>query len=283
MPNTTGIIDMACVEPKIMFWAKGTNKNGNRYLVEDYRQSDGTGEQLTPCMECIGCRSDQARDWGVRCYHEAQTIERSCFATFTFEKEPDTFDLRELQLVNKRLRKQGLNYKYFACGESGDKSGRWHYHQLFFGVDFLGGAEPISGDAYYSPILTEIWKNGIVHLSPADPARCFYAAGYTAKKLNPQPGRPAPRSCSSSRPPLGHNWVMRNHESMNRLGHCVVGGQEVPIPRAYYARYGDLLPNAIAKRDQYILDNKDNIRTYDHAPHRATNLTAKYVSKGRTI
>lgn len=274
---------MACTNPKIMFWAKGRNKYGNRYLVIDHAQSDGTGEILTPCMVCMGCRADQARDWGVRCTHEAQTSGQSCFATLTFEKEPENCDLRELQLFNKRLRKAGYKYSYFACGESGDKSGRWHYHQLFFGTDFLGGAEKISGDAYYSPQLTDAWTHGIVHLSPADPARCFYAAGYTSKKLNPKPGRPAPRSCASSRPPIGHTFVMQHHDSMNRLGHCVIGGREVPIPRAYYARYPHLLPNAIAKREQYIEENADNIFTYDHAPSRALNLEAKYKLKGRTL
>lgn len=273
---------MACVQSKIMFWAKGTNKYGNRYLVVDKNQSDGTGEVLVPCQTCIGCRADQARDWGIRCHHEAQTVNQSCFLTLTFENEPEYCDLRELQLFNKRLRKKGYIYKYFACGESGDKSGRWHYHQLVFGHDFLGGAQPLSGDSYYNKTIQELWNHGIVHLSPADPARCMYAAGYTAKKLNPKIGRPLPLSCSSSRPPIGHNWVMKNHENMNRLGHCVVGGKEVPIPKAYYARYAHLLPDAIKKRDAYIQEHKDNIFTVDHEKAREINAYAKYTKNGRT-
>ena len=40
-----------------------------------------------PCGQCIGCKLSYARQWAIRCLHEAQMHESNCFITLTFNDE----------------------------------------------------------------------------------------------------------------------------------------------------------------------------------------------------
>ena len=39
---------------------------------------------LIPCGTCIGCQLERARQWAMRCVHEAQMHERNSFVTLTY-------------------------------------------------------------------------------------------------------------------------------------------------------------------------------------------------------
>lgn len=49
-----------------------------------------------------------------------------------FSTSVPSIDKKDLTDFFKRLRKSGLNFRYFACGEYGDKFARAHYHVIFF-------------------------------------------------------------------------------------------------------------------------------------------------------
>ena len=93
-----------------------------------------------PCGKCIGCLKKRRKDWTTRCIHEARKYEENCFVTLTYNESylPETFDMvkRDVQLFIKRLRKKGYKFRYYGCGESGDRFGRKHAHLVIFGQDF---------------------------------------------------------------------------------------------------------------------------------------------------
>ena len=61
-----------------------------------------------PCGCCIGCRQERARQWAVRCVHEAMLYEENCVVTLTYNDDhlPDgnSLDYFEFQRFIKRLR-----------------------------------------------------------------------------------------------------------------------------------------------------------------------------------
>lgn len=72
-----------------------------------------------PCGMCIDCRLDKARDWAIRCVHEAQLHEENCWITLTYAPEhlPEggSLDKRDLTLFLKRLRKSLVISSNFPC------------------------------------------------------------------------------------------------------------------------------------------------------------------------
>lgn len=189
-----------------------------------------------PCGKCLGCKSDQARDWGVRIIHEAQLHEQNSFLTLTYDDEHYPSDGKiskhELQKFIKRLRKQlDHQIRYFAVGEYGEKTHRAHYHAIIFGDDFLGArAKPVGDRMWSNSFLNDCWGNGMVHVAKYEPATAMYTAGYVTKKL----GNTDTFNLMSRRPPIGKNWLKKYHNQVRQLGHCTLSnGQQVPIPKKY--------------------------------------------------
>ncbi len=51
--------------------------------IKDYKGDP----QRVPCGQCINCRLEKARQWAVRCVHEAQLYAQNCFITLTYSDE----------------------------------------------------------------------------------------------------------------------------------------------------------------------------------------------------
>lgn len=84
-------------------------KPAKKYLDKDLLPKLGTYTQR-PCGYCIGCRLDKAKDWAIRCIHEAQLHKQNCFITLTFDDKhlPDdlSVDKPTFQKFIKRLREK---------------------------------------------------------------------------------------------------------------------------------------------------------------------------------
>ena len=107
-----------------------SKKNHNREMVPF---------QL-PCGKCAECLLEKARDWAVRCTHEAKMHQKDCFITLTYSDQnlpPDgKLNYTHFQLFSKRLRKYaGKDIGFFMCGEYGESTQRPHYHACIFGWD----------------------------------------------------------------------------------------------------------------------------------------------------
>lgn len=136
------------------------------------------GQQF-PCGHCIMCRNQKAREWAVRCLHEADYWESSTFLTLTYRDESlpanQSLDKEELQKFFKRLRKQlskqNRKIKHFSCGEYGEDKGRPHYHSIVFGVNAETDRE----------IIEEAWGHGLIDISIVCYETCQYVGGYMSK------------------------------------------------------------------------------------------------------
>lgn len=96
---------------------------------------------------------------------------------------------REVRRVNPstgRLKNySGPKFKYFHCGEYGERYGRPHYHALLFGVDFpdkVQVAERRGFPVWRSPKLEELWPSGLSEIGTVTFESAAYVARYVVKK-----------------------------------------------------------------------------------------------------
>lgn len=95
------------------------------------------------------------------------------FVTLTYSPE-ELPGGGSLSRLHWRQFTNGIGYRYFGCGEYGERSGRPHYHFVLFGLDPMG-AEAFCGSR---------WRRGLIHVGldvTAHVAR--YVAAYTVKKM----------------------------------------------------------------------------------------------------
>lgn len=130
------------------------------------------------CGNCLGCRTENAKAWALRCTLEFNQATSTAFVTLTYDDKrlPPTLSKRHLQLFLKKLRKRmGPNrpIRFFACGEYGETTNRPHYHLIIFGCSERD-----------RQAIDETWAQGHTKTVDATPATIAYVAGYTAKKLD---------------------------------------------------------------------------------------------------
>lgn len=197
-----------------------------------------------PCGQCIGCRMNYARDWAIRLHCEAEGKE-ACFVTLTYDDEhlPHSISKREVQLFIKRARKIAP-FRYFACGEYGDESGRPHYHLAIIGQGIFS---PLFTEQTYYPrkkgydVKCSAWTNGKIFVGNLTEDSANYVAGYMLKKVK---GREAnkvyrdkglipPFSLMSRKPGLGQEWCKRNAGWLKERGALLYKQRPTPLPRYF--------------------------------------------------
>lgn len=225
-----------------------------------------------PCNKCNGCICDKARDWAVRCVHEAAMHPCNTFATFTYAEMPPraSLSLRTFQLFMKKLRFTYGPVRFLASGEYGGRFGRPHYHALLFGLDFpdkAPSARSAGGHLLYrSPELEKLWGLGRVDLGPVNLQTAGYVARYSTEKIEAAntPGyysRTDPETgeawevarefvTMSRRPGLGFSWFQQFGGELFPGDFAIVDGQKYPVPDYYL----NLLPEA----------DQDRIRSRRH-------------------
>jgi len=196
-----------------------------------------------PCGQCLGCRVAKAREWALRCYHEAQLFPESYFVTLSYADAPESLDRGEAQRWLKRVRKTLGRFRYFLCGEYGHRRSRPHYHALLFGIT-LPDLEAWSGSGdrrlYRSAALEATWPLGHSWVGTVTPASARYVAGYVTKKLRrgEDYGDKVPEfALQSLKPGLGAWWFDQfGKEAMTR-GFVIDGyGNKQPVPDYYVRR-----------------------------------------------
>lgn len=157
-----------------------------------------------PCGKCVGCRSDNAKQWSIRAIKEFHMHSDNCFITLTYDDNSTvvhddplclcSLRYKHFQDFMKRLRKvTGAKIRYLVCGEYGTNNGRSHFHAILFGFNFsdriLHHIDDKGIRHYTSEILNKCWsKDGIMigftDLSDVTEGACNYVAGYVLKKLD---------------------------------------------------------------------------------------------------
>lgn len=246
---------MACFKPMTAWFGTGysvdTGKPKMVFQIE--KANDPSKPFFLPCGKCIGCRLSRSAEWADKIYFESMSHERSCFATFTYgdgELPPlGSLCKPDIQKLNKRLRFDGLKFRYVYTGEYGDKFGRPHYHAILFGQDFsedrvLDGLTPSGFNQYISPYLEDKWGKGRVRISDLDRGNALYMAGYAIKKIGGDEaddhyyGREREFLIASNRPGIGSDEYRKHRDFYCDNGTIHVpsksGLRLRPVPKSFY-------------------------------------------------
>lgn len=220
-----------------------------------------------PCGSCIGCRSDQGREWAIRLMHEALLHPGAAwFITLTYSPEnlPENGSLQpaDCQLFFKRFRKKQRNrIRYFLCGEYGEVTDRPHYHAIILGAPLLDKRH--IGDrngfpVWTSQLLESTWEHGLVDVTSVTWKTASYVAGYVTKKakersdptkhlrVDPDTGEIVELtkefSRMSRRPGLGRDYLERYWRDIYPRDFVAVNGSFFKPPRYYDRAMEDINP-----------------------------------------
>ena len=191
-----------------------------------------------PCGNCLGCRTNRAQSWALRCHLEYQDHSAAVFATLTYDEDnkPLTLSKKHVSDYIRRARKifaERTRIRFFASGEYGERTHRPHYHAIIYGVSQL-----------QAPELETLWKYGHSKIDTATPNNISYTAGYCSKKIgyrrfthervDPETGEvyqwQPPFILMSRNPGIGatakkylNSWEL----------YAVKDGHKMPVPRYY--------------------------------------------------
>ena len=249
---------MPCYNPLKGYRSRECNpKTGKTPIVFKVQQGDQNLPVDLPCGRCIGCRLERARQWAIRCVHEASLHERNSFITLTYAPEnlPPNGSLKkkDFQDFMKRLRFRNseTRIRFFHCGEYGENYLRPHYHALLFGFDFSDKRPMRSGKGFplfRSEELEDLWPHGFSTIGAVTFESASYVARYVMKKhlgadseayyewlgLEPE------YVTMSRRPGIASAWFDKFQEDVFPHDRVVLRGREMRPPK-YYDKLFDLL------------------------------------------
>lgn len=231
---------------------------------------------LIPCGECVGCRLQKSRDWANRCMLELSDHKSAFFLTLTYDDnhlfdkngnpwdnnpycEPSVLKDHVRQFIRK-LRDNGQNIRYFACGEYGDNTLRPHYHIIVFGLeipDLKFYKKSGLNDIYYtSEYINSFWCSniksdpepyGYVIIGQVTWETCAYTARYCMKKINGTKIWELYKSLNinpefvlmSTHPGIAHSYLDRAGPGILESSSIPIstknGGRKIGVPR-YFKR-----------------------------------------------
>lgn len=243
---------MRCLYPRTV----GFHDDGKTICWSQRSYSKEYATFQLPCGKCLPCRLEYARQWAVRCVHEASVFENNSFVTLTYADEnlkSPWLQYRDFQLFMKKLRKtQDEPIGVFVTGEYGDKTKRPHWHALLFNYRAKDASHKYiseRGDRVYdSESLTAIWGHGIAEFGDVTFESAGYCARYAAKKLihgHDQDHQYHPISKKSSKHAIGKRFLEKHWPDIFNYGSVVLpGGQETTIPRYYEKWFRENRPEA---------------------------------------
>lgn len=175
---------------------------------------------------------------------EFKCHDDALFVTLTYDDDHLVFNenmlgqlcKHDLQLFFKRLRKSIGKFRYYACGEYGERTLRPHYHAILFGVSPL-----------FTEKITEAWDHGFCQFGSVTRESIQYVAGYVTKKFGHDADRNVTPEFSvmSLRPAIGvpalslikreferYGVVQRNDDgTLSFPTSLIIGKQHYPLGR----------------------------------------------------
>lgn len=275
---------MPCYRPLRGWRSRSSNPSGKRSIVFKKQHGYEDQEIELPCGQCIGCRLERARQWAIRCVHEASLYEDNCVLTLTYDDEhlpsDGSLNVRDIQLFMKRLRKRfGAGIRFFQCGEYGDNLGRPHHHAIIFNFDFPDKKylknSPTGDKLYHSDILSTgtdevppLWPHGYALIGSLTFESCAYVARYITKKIGGDRAEDhynglKPEFITMSRNPgIGKGWYEKYKDDLNG-DFVVINGKRMSVPKFYdgflelddIESYYDLKKNRKAEAEKHAENN----------------------------
>ena len=146
-----------------------------------------------PCGSCSECLKKKSRDLTLRLYEETKVHNNNWFITLSYNEDNlpknskgvQTLRKKDISDFNKKLKvnltRKNLfsQFKFFGCGEYGEKFHRPHYHIIYFDLPIpdLKFYKVKDGHVYYtSEYLNNIWKKGFIVISNSSLFNiCFFS------------------------------------------------------------------------------------------------------------
>lgn len=251
---------MPCYRPLTAYHSTGGT------IIFDVNKSFGRKHKIElPCNKCIGCRLEKAKEWALRCNHEASLNDdgrNNSFITLTYDDGhlPPDGNLRKIdfQKFIRSLRKRTKQkIRYFMCGEYGTENHRPHYHAILFGYQFPD-IQLVNirnqNRVYTSKFLSAVWHHGSSEIGSVTFKSAGYVARYILKKqkgtseelfnryviINPNTGEMKSRhleyTAMSLKPGIGQKWYEKNKSDLFPHDYAVLpDGRQTPVP-TYYRR-----------------------------------------------
>lgn len=238
---------MPCYHPLVGWYAKERTKNGKRAVTFRFAEAYKDRPLPVPCGKCVGCKLEKARQWAMRCMHEASMWEDNVFLTLTYDDEhlPSNGSLCPEHMVKflKRLRRRYVHQiRFFQCGEYGEKLQRPHHHVILFNHDFDDKRLLRSGGdknrLYESKELSRLWPYGMHSIGAVTFQTAGYIARYTLKKVDTGAdewynGKVREYLTMSRRPGIGRSWIEMFAKQVYKRDQVIVNGC-VSKPTRYY-------------------------------------------------
>jgi len=258
---------MRCLSPRTV----GFLADGKTISWSSTKYSKEYAPFQLPCSKCIECRLEFARQWAIRCVHEAKMHENNCFITLTYSDEnleSPKLQYKDFQEFMKRLRYYNPHIKIgvFVTGEYGEDKKRPHWHAILFNYspsDMEYHYTTDNGDKIYkSKELDKIWGKNDPEKSPTNIGAVTmdsagYCARYAAKKLvhgKDQEHDWHPISKRSSKHAIGKKFLESYWQDIFNYGKVVLpDGTSASIPR-YYQKW--LQKHQPAAWERYITQTK---------------------------
>lgn len=202
----------------------GVQSDGS-YLFNDGELVPGTIS--VPCGHCVICQNAKRDMWTARM--QLETLDHVCswFITLTYNEDncPPFLCRADLTKFLKRLRNR-LPFRYFACGEYGDRGSRPHFHVIVW-FDSLVDQSGID------KLLADTWLYGFTMAKPANVQNMRYVAKYTVKSTIDVPfPQPAPYAVMSRRPGIAGPWFESNSKYFHDFLSLPDGSHE-KLPRYF--------------------------------------------------
>lgn len=247
---------MPCNDPLVAWKSNDKTARGLRAVTFDIKKACIDLPINLPCSKCYGCRNDKAREWALRCSHEAQLHDQNSFLTLTYETEPKTksgtptLRPRDFTLFMKKLRKKRQQrISFFQAGEYGSL-GRPHHHCLVFNCGFTDmylWRKEGNHNLYRSEELEKLWKQGHAEIGSVTFESAGYVAGYTMK--DPKDAENTRQHCEetnrittrvpeyrtmSKRPAIGKRWITKYIKDVYPTDEVITkNGNKLRPPRYY--------------------------------------------------
>ena len=244
---------MACYHPINAF----KTRSGEIVFHEKARHGDTQHIKLS-CGQCIRCRLERSRQWGVRCMHEAQMHKQNSFVTLTYNAEntPQRGSLNhaDFQKFMKRLRKHaGNSIRYYMGGEYGPTTWRPHFHACIFGHDYEDKLYFKTGESgekiYTSKTLERLWPYGFSTIGNVTFQSAAYIARYCEQKVTGQAAEEHYKRIDqttgeiyhltpeynrmSLKPGIGTDWLKKYKNDVYTSDHVIVNGVKSTPPKYY--------------------------------------------------
>lgn len=287
---------MPCFKPLLAWRSNNNNVYGKVPMVFSLEKGIPGTEIELPCGQCAGCRLDYARQWAVRCCHEAQLHKDNCFLTLTYRDLPHDASLQPADMRNflKRLRKhlEPKKIRFFQCGEYGDQNARPHHHCLLFGHTFNDMLIIRRGEnaLYQSDTLDKLWGHGFCSIGELTFDSACYVARYILKKITGDSAaehygnRKPEYTTMSRRPGIGKDFYTKYRGDLYNHDRVVITDQFLCKPPRFYDKLFEIdcpaeFEQIKEARRRKAIENPDNTSERRKVKQELTNIRQKKIGR----